>query len=76
MSGALEPILMRMQDAIRFSGYSRSELYRRLQSGEIEAVKSGGTTLIVVESLRRSVAALPRYRYQPKDKTEAPNADG
>ncbi len=56
----LEPIAMRIPEATRFSGFSRSEIYRRAGTGEIILRKCGATTLVDVTSLRSAVAALPR----------------
>ena len=36
-----EPIAVPVLEAVRLSGISRSELYRRLAAGDIRAVKSG-----------------------------------
>ncbi|NCO98837.1 MAG: helix-turn-helix domain-containing protein [Sphingomonadales bacterium] len=50
-----EPISMRVNDACRFTGISRSTLYLLIASGEIEIIKLGASTLVVTESLRRFV---------------------
>ena len=65
--GPLPTLTVTVSEALRISGYSRSELYRRLASGDIEGVKIGRSLRIVVESIYRSVAALPRAQFaQPK----------
>jgi Helix-turn-helix domain len=46
-------------DACRISGLSRSEIYRRLATGDIRAVKSGSRTLILMDSLRAYLMSLP-----------------
>ena len=51
----IEPISMRVNDACRFTGISRSTLYLLIASGDIEIIKLGATTLVVTESLRRFV---------------------
>jgi hypothetical protein len=56
----LDPIAMRLTEAVRYSGFSRSEIYRRAGIGEIVLLKSGATTLVDVASLRAAVRALPR----------------
>ena len=48
----LEPISVRIPGAVRMTGLSRSRIYELMKSGEIEFVKVGGSTLILVESLR------------------------
>jgi hypothetical protein len=51
-------------EAMRISGYSRSELYRRLTSGDLEGVKIGRSLRIIVASIHRSVAGLPRAKFK------------
>ena len=46
---------MRVNEACRFTGISRSTLYLLIASGEIEIIKLGASTLVVTESLRRFV---------------------
>jgi len=55
----IEPIAAPISDACRLSGLSRSEMYRRLSAGDIQAVKSGSRTLVLVGSLRAHMASLP-----------------
>ena len=45
------PILVTIPEACRISGFSRSELYRRLAAGDLDAVKMGRSTRIVTASL-------------------------
>ncbi len=47
-----EVISVRIPDAVRLTGLSRSRLYELMKSREIEYVKVGSSTLIFVESLR------------------------
>jgi excisionase family DNA binding protein len=42
-----------------FYGLSRSEIYRLLGSGKIKAVKSGRSTLILLDSVKAHLASLP-----------------
>ena len=58
--GQAETIAVRLPEASRVSGFSRSELYRRAARGEIVFLKSGTTTLVEMKSLRTAVASLPR----------------
>jgi hypothetical protein len=55
----LEPIAAAIPAACHISGLSRSEIYRRLATGDIRAVKSGARTLILLDSLRAHLAQLP-----------------
>lgn len=54
-STRIEPISVRIPDAVRLTGLSRSRIYELMQSGDIEYAKVGCSTLIIVESLRRFV---------------------
>ena len=50
-----EPISVRIPEACRLTGLSRSRLYELMKSRDIEFVKVGSSTLILVESLRRFI---------------------
>ena len=52
---AIEPISMRIPDACRFTGISRSSLYLLIARGEVEIVKMGAATLVLTESLRKLI---------------------
>lgn len=52
---SIEPISMRVPDACRFTGISRSTLYLLIAQGEVEIIKLGNSTLVLTESLRRMV---------------------
>lgn len=52
---SIQPISMRMPDACRFTGISRSSLYLLIARGEIEVVKMGSSTLVLTESLKAFV---------------------
>lgn len=43
---------MRVPDACRFTGISRSTLYLLIARGEIEIVKIGAATLVLTDSLK------------------------
>lgn len=49
---SIEPISMRIPDACRFTGISRTTLYPLISRGEIEVVKMGSSTLVLTQSLR------------------------
>ena len=48
----LEPISVRIPEAVRLTGLSRSRIYELMKGREIEFVKVGSSTLIPFESLR------------------------
>lgn len=52
----IEPITMRVPDACRYIGVSRSTLYVLIVEGEIEIVKLGCSTLVLTESLKALIA--------------------
>ncbi len=52
---AIDPISMRIPDACRFTGLSRSTLYLLIARGEVEVVKVGSATLVLTDSLRALV---------------------
>jgi excisionase family DNA binding protein len=51
----ISPITVRVPQAVDMTGLSRSRIYELIKSGEIEIVKFGASTLIVVESLKCAV---------------------
>jgi hypothetical protein len=54
---SIEPISVRIPEAVRLTGMSRSRIYELMRSGDVEFAKVGCSTLIIVESLRRFVLA-------------------
>ena len=48
-------IAVRIPTAMEMIGLKRSKLYQFLQSGEIETIKVGRATLVIVDSLRQFV---------------------
>jgi hypothetical protein len=63
MALQMEPITTTIEGAADMTGWSRSEVYRRLAAGDIEAKRSGGRTLPVVASVRAYINALPRATF-------------
>lgn len=51
----IEPISMRIPDACRFIGISRSSLYLLIASGDVEIVKLGSSTLVLTSSLQKLI---------------------
>jgi excisionase family DNA binding protein len=54
----MEPISVRIPEAVRITGVSRSKLYELIKTRDIEVVKLGATTLVLTESLRKFIHAL------------------
>ena len=50
-----EPISVKIPEAVRLTGISRSRMYQLIRSGDIEYAKVGAASLILVESLRAFV---------------------
>lgn len=57
--GGVQPLTVTIHEAVRLSGLSRSELYRQLSAGRVQARKSGARTLIVWASLQTHINGLP-----------------
>lgn len=51
----LEPITVRIPEAMRLTGIGRSKLYELIASGDVEIAKIGTCTLVTVASLRRLI---------------------
>ena len=62
MSG---PILIPINEASALIGKCRRGIYQLIATGEIEARKSGRSTLVVYESLMRYVDGLPVAKIKP-----------
>ena len=56
----IEPISVKVPEAVRLTGLSRSRLYELMRSGDIEFVKVGSSTLLLVESLRAFIESRRR----------------
>jgi excisionase family DNA binding protein len=55
VSAQPEPLTVRIPAAVRMTGIGRSKLYELIQSGDIDIVKIGASTLIPVDSLRKLI---------------------
>ena len=67
----MEPLAVSVTEACRISGLSRSELYRRMAAGQIEARKSGARTLVLVASLKAHLASLPAAAFRAPSRSAA-----
>jgi excisionase family DNA binding protein len=56
----LERLTVKISEAARLTGISRTSLYRKAAAGEIIFLKCNNSTLVDFESLRAAVASLPR----------------
>ena len=57
-------ITLSIAAAVKASGFSRSEIYRRLADGDIAAVKLRSRTFIIMDSLREFIASLPAAKFR------------
>lgn len=48
----IEPLTVRISMAVRLTGISRSRIYELIESGDLEVVKVGRSTLIPYKSLK------------------------
>jgi hypothetical protein len=56
---ATDPILVRIPEACRISGLSRSAIYKLNRAALLKFRKFGRTTLVDFASLKAAIAALP-----------------
>jgi predicted DNA-binding transcriptional regulator AlpA len=56
--GAPEPISVRIPDAVRLTGMSRSRIYELIRAGDLEIVKVGASTLVLTESIKNFIESL------------------
>lgn len=61
-----DSLVLRVNDACRICSISRSELYRRIDSGDLEAVKVGRRTLVKKASVDKWIASLPPFNSTKK----------
>lgn len=52
-----EVISVRIHDAVRMTGLSRSKIYQLIASGDLEIAKVGRSTVVLVTSLRSFIAS-------------------
>jgi excisionase family DNA binding protein len=55
----VEPIAVRIREACRISGLSRTYLYMAHKAGRLPFIKVGAGTLIPMDALKALVASLP-----------------
>jgi excisionase family DNA binding protein len=60
-SAAIERLAVKPIEAAVMLGESRSTIYRLIHAGQLDAVKRGVTTLVLVSSIHRYLASLPPF---------------
>jgi excisionase family DNA binding protein len=58
----MEPIAVRILEAVRLTGIGRSKLYELIASGDIDTVKIGSCTLIPIASLHGLIERAKQQR--------------
>jgi excisionase family DNA binding protein len=59
------PIAATISNVTRQTGLSRSEIYRLLARGKLKAVKSGRSTLVLMDTVIAHFASLPEATFRP-----------
>lgn len=59
-AAALLPISLRIPDAVRLTGITKTRFYELFKSGEIQPIKLGSTTLLSYAALQAFIAKLER----------------
>lgn len=56
-SAGMEQISVRISDAVRLTGLSRTKIYQLIAHGDLEVAKIGRSTVIIASSLREFVGS-------------------
>ena len=56
----LEPLSVRISVAVQLTGIGRSKLYELIAAGQLETVKIGASTLVIVASLKQLIQSARR----------------
>ncbi len=54
------PLAVTIKEGTRLMGISRTRTYELIKGRQLEAVKAGRRTLLIMESVRSYLASLPR----------------
>ena len=61
-----QPISATIANVTRQTGLSRSEIYRLLARGKLKAVKSGRSTLVLMDSVVAHLTSLPQATFRAR----------
>jgi len=64
----VEPLLLSIPQTSQAVGRCVATVYELIGSGQLDAKKSDGRTLVTMESIRRYVANLPPAKIAPREK--------
>jgi hypothetical protein len=71
----IEPLAVPIDKVKGITGESRSKVYELIGDGTYEAVKAGSRTLVLYESIKRRIAALPRAQIKTQPPRRHPKAN-
>jgi len=71
----LQPILVPISQASAIIGKCRRGIYQLIATGQLKAVKSGRSTLVVYESLKQYAANLPVAKIQSAARRHAKSVE-
>ena len=60
-----KPFAVSVSAAARIIGSGKSTIWEKLAKGELDAVKDGRRTKVILASIERHVASWPRAKFQP-----------
>jgi hypothetical protein len=63
---AIEPLLVSIPHTCQLIGRCTATVYELLGSGQLDAVKSDGRTLVTMTSIKRYVDSLPPAKISPR----------
>ncbi|WP_454798644.1 helix-turn-helix domain-containing protein [Novosphingobium lindaniclasticum] len=68
-SGGMEQISVRISDAVRLTGLSRTRIYQMISCGDLEVAKVGRSTVVIASSLRDIITSrrIPRALHDADD---------
>jgi excisionase family DNA binding protein len=66
------PLAYTISEAAKTTGLGRTTIYELIGTGEIEARKAGGRTLVMAGSLHSYIASLPAAKIAPPKRRSAP----
>jgi hypothetical protein len=64
-SGGSAPLAVTVQETQRLTGESRSTIYNHIANGDYKAKKSGARLLILYDSIKHRIEALPDAKIKP-----------
>jgi len=63
-ANGVEPLAVRIPDAVRMTGLGRSKLYELIAAGDLETIKIGRCTLVPIDALKALLANARATNYK------------